>query len=673
MSSSRFVARAVGLLASHALLAQGAAAADVLADEILVTATRFPYAAFAAPIGARVIAAEQIAASGASNVAEALNKLGGVHLRQDLAGGSNPSLDLRGFGFTGDQNTLVLVDGVRISENELIPARLSGIAIDTVERIEILSSGGAVLYGANATGGVINVITRRARSGAREARLFAGAGNFGTHDLRGAVNVGGETVGLHLNAQDYRSDNERRNNRVERQNGGATLAFRLPDTDLSLTVGSERQRARLPGARTAAEWRSDPRGTSTPDNFADTDLWHAGLAVSHRLGDIEFAANLSRRDRSGESHYDWGGATFSDEHRRVTSDEFSPRVRWLGEVVGMPNELVAGYDWRQWDFRSRMMDDFGFGFAGPSLETGDQRTDGWYLQDTLRVATSTFLSVGARTEALRIRRQVPFALAITTVDQEDRRRLDAWSLGLKQKFGGGLAAHLRTGTSYRIANIDENRCYTATCTLLKPQTSRDHEAGLAWAGVNAAASVVVFRSDLENELYFNRLAGAFGSNVNMPPTRREGIELAGSWRPLAVLALEARYTVVRATFREGVFSGIDVSGKTVPVVPRHRASLLATWSVSDRDRLHVGINYVGRQRYDNDPANRFARIPDYTTVDAKYSRRFGDATVSLAINNLFDEKYYSYALVNSPTNPTTYNVYPDRSRTVMASLEYTFR
>mgnify|MGYP000397325749 CR=1 FL=1 len=66
-------------------------------------------------------------------------------------------------------------------------------------------------------------------------------------------------------------------------------------------------------------------------------------------------------------------------------------------------------------------------------------------------------------------------------------------------------------------------------------------------------------------------------------------------------------------------------------------------------------------------------MPAYTTVDTKYSHAIGDATLSLAVNNVFDKKYYSYALVNSPTVPTTYNVYPDRGRLIMATVEYAFR
>jgi iron complex outermembrane receptor protein len=664
--------RSSSLLTLALIAAVPAIAAEKDSETIVVTATRFPDSRFSAPIGVRIITDDEIRYSGASTLAEALNKLGGVQIRQDLYGGSNPSLDLRGFGMTGDQNTLVLVDGVRVSENELAAARLSGISLESVERIEILAgAGGAVLYGSNATGGVINIITKQGRFNSQEARVSVGAGNFGTHDLRASANVSGDQLSLTLNAQDYASENERKNNHVSESNASGTLALRLRDTDLAFNFGSERNRARLPGARSEAQWQSDPRGASTPNDFANTDLWYAGLSATHRIGEIELAANLVRRDRSTEYFFnDLNYGTTSTDHRHVTIDEFSPRIKWNGKLAGLANELIAGYDLRNWDFQSKKHDDFGFGFAGPSLELGKQKTEGWYFQDSLRVSNSTLLSLGARTESLEISRDVPYALTMTPVSQDDKRHLDAWSLGLKQTLIKGLVAHVRTGTSYRIANIDENRCYSAPCELLKPQTSKDHEAGLAWSGGDTVASIVVFRSDLENEIYYNNL---LFTNTNLNPTRRQGVELSGSWDPVSNLTLSGRYALTDATFRSGTYSGIDVSGKTVPVVPRHRVTLLASWLATGVDRINVGVNYVGPQQYDNDPANRFDKMPSYTTVDTRYAHTIGDATLALTVKNLFDKKYYSYALVNSSISPTTFNAYPDLSRTIMATFDYKFR
>src|SRR5437763_17105514 len=89
-------------------------------DQIVVTATRFPDAKRDLPVGVSIITADDIRRSASSNLGDILAQFGLLQIR-DLAGTQNPQLDLRGFGITGDQNTLVLLDGIRISENELTP------------------------------------------------------------------------------------------------------------------------------------------------------------------------------------------------------------------------------------------------------------------------------------------------------------------------------------------------------------------------------------------------------------------------------------------------------------------------------------------------------------------------------------------------------------------------
>ncbi|HCX34119.1 MAG TPA: hypothetical protein DHV08_11585, partial [Rhodocyclaceae bacterium] len=97
------------------------------ADEtaIVVSATRFDSDPVETPVGIQVITAEDIRRSSAATLAEVLNKVGGVHTRISFLGTPDVPLDLRGFGATGDQNTLVLLDGQRISENELASPKLS--------------------------------------------------------------------------------------------------------------------------------------------------------------------------------------------------------------------------------------------------------------------------------------------------------------------------------------------------------------------------------------------------------------------------------------------------------------------------------------------------------------------------------------------------------------------
>ena len=97
-------------------------------DAITVTATRFPERRLQAPVGMTVITAEQISRDTARTLPELLGHQGGLYTRNN-SGDPNLQIDLRGFGITGDQNTLVLLYGVRMNENDLSTTKLSAIPL----------------------------------------------------------------------------------------------------------------------------------------------------------------------------------------------------------------------------------------------------------------------------------------------------------------------------------------------------------------------------------------------------------------------------------------------------------------------------------------------------------------------------------------------------------------
>ncbi|MCP1573462.1 outer membrane cobalamin receptor [Herbaspirillum rubrisubalbicans] len=162
---------------------------------VVVSASRFPNDPAFAPVAATVITAEQIREAGIDNANEAIRKLGGVYGRQSIAGPQDFPLDLRGFGTNGDQNMVVLVDGVRISENELSTPLLSSIPIESIERIEIVRGGSSVLYGSGATGGTIQIITRRPQANAGHGTLL---GEVGSHGLRAGPGGALACLGQHV-------------------------------------------------------------------------------------------------------------------------------------------------------------------------------------------------------------------------------------------------------------------------------------------------------------------------------------------------------------------------------------------------------------------------------------------------------------------------------------------
>lgn len=169
----------------------GVGAADVYQlDPVTVTAERTTVTDLNTPAAVEVLYADQIAATGANNVQESLKYSTGI-----IASGQGPKGLSQGTMFAKavirgvEKGTLVLVDGVPMNQSGMY--QLQDISTDAVEKIEVVRGGGAVLYGSEASGGVINIITK----GKRDTKIKAGIGNYGQQNY--AVSVqGGDNFGV---------------------------------------------------------------------------------------------------------------------------------------------------------------------------------------------------------------------------------------------------------------------------------------------------------------------------------------------------------------------------------------------------------------------------------------------------------------------------------------------
>jgi len=245
--------------------------------------------------------------------------------------------------------------------------------------------------------------------------------------------------------------------------------------------------------------------------------------------------------------------------------------------------------------------------------------------------------------------------------------LRAYEAALRQGLGGGFSGYLKYGTSFRLANFDENACFFPPCNaeLLRPQTGEGGEVGMELERGGLRGRVAVFQTDLENEIYFSPLTL---SNINLEPTRRRGLEVEALWRALQSLDLRAGATWLDARFRSGVYGGVDVSGNQVPLVPERIATAGVSWAFLPRSRANLNWRYVGQQRFDNDQANTFPRKqPSYSVVDAKLEQRIARWDFTLEARNLLNRNYFSYGTV---TGPNTFSALPASGLAVYASVGY---
>jgi iron complex outermembrane receptor protein len=643
-------------------------------DALVVTATRFPERSSALVIGTRVITAEDIRGSIARTLPELLNQLGGINIRNN-AGSPDQQVDLRGFGITGDQNTLVLLDGVRITEPDLAAPRLSAIPLDAIERVEILPGGGSVQYGGGTAGGTVNIITRSAAAGARSANVFAGNGTYGTSDLRASLNVAGERAGLSLYVNRFESDNYRENNKVTQQNLLGDARWGDADASVGVRFGLDNQDLRLPGSLTQAQIAANPRQTLTPDDYSERDGGFATLTGRKRFGAFEAVADLGYRQNNSSAFfkdYAFGLFDFYYQTRR-DGYTFSPRLRWEGDTAGITSTVIVGYDWSDWDWNGRGASSPST-IGAPTTETDAAQVQNavylqWLAQATPRLRTNA----GFRAEHYSVDR-----IGVTAgTSQSKSNTPTAAELGVRYAATDSVAVLGRIAKSFRVPTVDDN-VLTATGNLLEPQTSWSYEVGTEYRAGTVSMRANAYYIRLKDEIYYSPLAanplGFFlGANVNLPPTERYGLEFGGTWNPVATVDLGATFNVLRAEFREGTFAGIDLAGNEIPLVPNLLASLRAGWEFLPGARIAAIYTYVGKQRYDNDQANRFEYMPSFGLADVRLSYQWREWRFAAAAINLFDERYYNYGIVNNPVTPTTFSAYPQAGRTYFASVEYRFR
>lgn len=165
-------------------------------DQIVVTAQRYEKREIDTAASTSVYTYEQLEATGAKNVQEALKSFGGLVYSTYGPGGSSYSTmtsDIAIRGMAG--GTLVLVNGTPL--NLRGKYNMEDIPIDSVERIEVIRGGGSVLYGSEATGGVINIITKRTKQNS----VKVSGGNFGQQDH--GLTIQTNKLGLNYNFEKW--------------------------------------------------------------------------------------------------------------------------------------------------------------------------------------------------------------------------------------------------------------------------------------------------------------------------------------------------------------------------------------------------------------------------------------------------------------------------------------
>jgi iron complex outermembrane recepter protein len=627
------------------LCALPATAADpVTSEPITVTATRFATGLSNSPVSVTVLDEQDIARSGTTSVTELLQQQAGVQVL-DLYGVSaaRSRIDMGGFGATGDQNTLVLLNGRRLNDVDLSGANLAALPLASIARVEILRGSGSVLYGDNAVGGVINIITKTGFEGPT-ATVTARAGSYSTYGLALTGNARSTDTAATVSAQGLDS-NGYRDNSASRQRGLVAEVTRLAgERRFGLRADASSEALNLPGPLNEPLYLSNPRASTY--NTEKTDMEQRGAELF--LSGADIAGELGLRSKKQNAQL--FGTTAAD----LETVSFTPRY----SATLWHQSLITGID----VYRSTLSTQATFTGASNSSDT---RRDSLavYLTDAFDLGSGFGINLGARRQGVSIDMTNVDLLTGTPTGAANNDQLNAWDATLSWRQGK-TRAYVRAAESFRFPVLDEMwSYYSGSITLLRPQTDQHVELGFSTALGSTTLEANAFRILVTDEIGYN---AATYANENLDPTRHRGFNLGWRAEYGETASLRLGWTYRDASFRAGAYDG-----NAIPEVPRNSVTLVTVWRMAEQHQLGLDGVYTGERYFGNDYANVGKTMPSYSRWKLHYTYSPSTWKLRLTLDNLTNVSAADIGYYNSFT-PNPYYYYSLPVRSVTGTLEKSF-
>ena len=687
------------------------------------------------PGAAAVVTSEQIEAAAPLDTSEMLRRVTGVHLVGEDGMSLRPNISIRGLDPERSRGALVLEDGIPIATAPYMnPGLYYAPPIERVERIEVIKGAGAILYGPQTVGGVVNFVTH-APPEEFTANVRAQAGSFGYVSASGSVGDTVGAIGYLFEVGHRRFDGPRSLDLTATDISARFRAQASPTSwfDVKLNVYDEFSRSTYLGL-TTPQFAADPT-----QNFAIYDRFpvrrygahlrhHALLGESVLLQTTAYAQQVSREwqrqdfdrcatedacdpgtayDRvingSGEqvdfadAPKDGSGVFFRDStgnrNRYYDVAGVESRATWnygLGE--GVEGELLAGARVHTEVFKNQRIN----GENGGSL-SGVIREDERYYGNALALyALNRFMmldgalrvSPGARIEVLSSQRKIYRQRDESGTPTDLRGPIDESvttaavipGLGVSYDVLDELTVYAGAHRGFSPPRTQDAVGSDGEVLDLEPEYSINYELGARGRMEDwLSGELTGFLLDFSNQIIEPTEASGVVANglVNAGQTTHMGVELSATYDALThldvgemSLPLTINYTLTQATFGDGWTD--DISGNRLPYAPGHLLNFVLGYVHPVGASAQISGTYVGEQFADN-----------FETQDATLDGTNGriDAYFTLDARVAYTHSPWDLTVFVSGKNLTgdvhvasrrPQGIQPGGFRTIMGGVDWTF-
>ena len=571
---------------------------SVFTGSLTVTATGSETPEEEVPLPVTVIDRNEIDDAQEESLADLLRRVPGLTVVRGGDEGGVVSIFSRG---SESDHTLALFDGVRLTSPYFAGYDWGLLPSAGIARIEVARGPFSALWGADAIGGVINVVPARA-AGCLELEMLAEAGQAGWRRLEAVAGWGGDGVDVYASGFDREGEGELANSDFE-------LRQVLVDAGWSWMDGS-RVAVLVQGLESDVGVPFSDPTTLTPNRRQRADQRIAALPLRFRIGDawdLELVPSFVERDLEFRDPDDPTGFTASDTSADTTQARLASRHRLAA------HELTWGAEWRE----DKVTDSSVYGL---NLDSATASVASLFAQDVWRPGRGLSLIAGVRLDDA-----------------------DEWGSEVSPRLAVGWRAGDRVelkaayGRAFRQPSLGELYFPLSGNPDLNAERSESFEVGFGWLAGASRVQVNLFSTSVDDLIEFDYAVYAF---ANIAGAEMRGVELA--WELPVTDGLES---IAQATWLDTE----DDAGEQLLRRPEWSASWTLHGELWGPLSGAVTVLWVG-SRPDVDPTTfGTVELDDHLTASLSLACQLLDSLeVLLRVQNLADESYQEIAGYPAP-------------------------
>ncbi len=610
----------------------------MLAEHVTVTAGRRELRGADTPAATTVVTSAELLSAAATTVDDALRFTPGFTLfRRSSSRAANPTtqgVTLRGLSASGASRTLVLADGVPLNDPFGGWVYWSRIPQAAIDRIEIVRGATSDLYGADAVGGVIQVVPADVQR--TRARLSLEGGSLGTSRVSGFGSTRLGAFGVGVGAERFDTDGASIIAEAERGPIDTEAGVRASSWLLNAAWRAPAGATGLAGVSARIQGFDEDRTNGTPLQTNDTDQRQASVRANGFAGGGAWQAAAFTASQTYDQSFSAvapGRASESlTQRQRVPSDVAGGSADWL-RVWGR-STLVAGGEGRRVE-GSTNETRFVAGLQQPTTRAGGvQTTAAGFAQVTVQAAPRWTIVGGARLD------RIATSNVVSGADESDvhpsARGSVTWQATPLWSLRGTAYRAFRAPTlNERFRNFRAGDTLTQANEALVAEKLTGGEISALLASGPWSGRATFFHTALDDAIANVTVsvtpALTTRQRQNAAKVRSRGVEIEADWRPTPRWSVSGQLTATSAGFTGGA-AGLD--GLDVPQVPNYQGALSVRFTDPRYLTATLQTRILGRQFEDD---RNTLVLDDAAIVDAFASRALaGQLHVFVGIENLFD-------------------------------------